>query len=203
MDKADQSSLHNLLQFVEFTHKYRKVIRQILATGENRNENDLEHSSQLALVAWYLNQSEKYGFNEEKLIKYSLAHDLVEVYAGDTFFHTSDVALQNSKEKREKSAANRIAQEFPQFKELHKIIQDYESKKDKEAVFIYALDKIIPVLNIYLDGGKSWKRDTVTYEMIRTKDEKVATSKELTILWKEFVTLLEEKKSKLFPRTDK
>lgn len=191
-------NLQNILDFTAFTHKFQQVVRTIYATGQDRDENDLEHAGQLALLAWYIASSENLNLNQELIIKYALAHDIVETYAGDTFFHTTDQALKDSKAEREAAAAKRIQEEFSEFKDLHKLIQDYENKADKEAKFIYALDKVIPVLNIYLDNGRSWKRDEVTLEMIRRKDEKIAESPELFEMWMEFVKLLEDNKKRLF-----
>ncbi|MEI6887489.1 MAG: HD domain-containing protein, partial [bacterium] len=154
--------LTKLLSFTKFTHSFQKIERRIFATGLNRNENDLEHSGQLALVAWYFIDSSKLKLNTEKVIKYALAHDLVETYAGDTYFYSKDKKIQESKVQREKNALVRIKKEFPDFKEIEKIITKYEEKSDPESRFVYALDKIIPVLNIYLDEGRSWKRDNVS-----------------------------------------
>ena len=193
-----KSSIEKLLSFTKFTHSFQKIERRIFATGLKRNENDLEHSGQLALVAWYFIDSSKIKLNTGKVIKYALAHDLVETYAGDTYFYSKDKKLQESKKQREKDALERIKKEFPDFKEIEKIITKFEKKSDAEARFVYALDKIIPVLNIYLDEGRSWKRDSVSVEMIRTKDAIIKLSPELVPAWNEFTKLLEKERSNLF-----
>ncbi len=193
------ADLAKLLSFTQFTHKFQQVIRTIYVTGGDRNENDAEHSFQLALVAWYIAGAEKGSIlDTDKLIKYAIAHDLVETYAGDTYFHSTDTALKESKGQREKDALKRIKAEFPEFPELHKMITAYESRQDRESKFIYALDKMLPVLNIYLDEGRSWKRDKVSLSMIRTKDEKIAVSPEITKLWQELVKIVGERERELF-----
>jgi putative hydrolase of HD superfamily len=186
------SNIHKLLQFTEFSHKFQRIKRQIFITGSDAQENDAEHCFQLALWGWYIAASEKLELDQEKIIKYSLAHDLVEIYAGDTFFYSKDQALQDSKQAREQAAAEKIQQEFPEFAELHQLIHSYETLADAEARFVYALDKMIPVINIYLDKGRSWQHDQVTYAMIRTKDAKIAKSAEATKLWEEIIKLLEQ-----------
>lgn len=193
------TSLNNLLKFTSFTHKFQQVKRIIFVTGEDRLENDSEHSFQLALLGWYIISSSKLDLNIDLVIKYSLVHDLVETYAGDTYFHTTDRKERDSKVDREAEAAKRIQEEFPDFDDLHTLIQDYESKSNPEAKFVYALDKLIPVLNIYLDNGRSWHEHKVTLKMARTKDEKIAVSPEVTKLWKELVKLLEKDEDTLFP----
>lgn len=190
--------LTKILEFIKFTHKYQEVVRLIYVVGKDRNENDAEHAFQLALFAWYLVDAMKLKLDTGKVLMYALAHDLVETYAGDTFFHSKDKQLQASKKDREAAAAARIKAEFPEFPELHKAIDDYENLVDEEAKFVYALDKMIPVLNIYLDDGRSWRRDEVTLEMIRTKDEKIAVSPELVDIWKQVTELLDNEKERLF-----
>jgi len=184
--------IQNLLDFTAFLHLFQKVERTIYATGTDRNENDAEHSYQLAMIAWYVNHTNRFGLNDEKLIKYALAHDLVETYAGDTYFHTADTSLKESKTQRERDALLKIKDEFKGFVELAAYIELYEERTDPESRFIYALDKILPVINIYLDKGRSWQRDKVTYEMVRTKDEKVAISSEAQTIWQELTELLDQ-----------
>ncbi len=184
--------LNELFSFLEFTHKFQQIQRVIFATGENRNENDAEHSYQLAMACWFVVQTKKLELDINKIIKYALVHDLVEIYAGDTYFYSADQNLQSSKPAREKAAFERIKKEFPKLKDIHKAIKGYEALKDEESKLVYAMDKMIPVLNIYQDKGRSWKRDKVTYEMARTKDDKIALSPPIYEEWKELITHLEK-----------
>lgn len=105
----------------------------------------------------------------------------------------------NDQIKREKQALEQIAHEFPEFPDITALIHDYEKKSDKEARFVYAFDKMIPVLNIYLDMGRSWKRDKVTSEMIRRKDEKIVINDDVMKIWLDFMKLVEKEKFELFP----
>lgn len=190
--------VNRLLQFVTLTHSYQQIQRQILATGENRNENDAEHGYQLAMIAWYIVTSRTLDLDLNLVIKYALSHDLVEAYAGDTPFFTTDKTLRASKPEREQKALKKIQLNFPEFRELASYIDDYERKDNKEARFVYALDKIIPVMNIFLDNGKTWQRDKITYAMIRTKDEKVKVSPEAYEIWLELMKVLDNKKNLFF-----
>ena len=187
----------DLLKFIQFTHKFQQIKRLVYVNNENRNENDMEHSYQLALLSWYLISTQKLSYNIDLVIKYSLIHDIVETYAGDTYFESSQ-NLKDTKEERETKALNQIVNEFPEFSDLTDLIKMYESKTDDEARFVYALDKMIPVLNIYLDKGRSWKRDNVTFEMIRNKDRKIVLNEDVMKIWIEFMKLVEEEKTNLF-----
>lgn len=183
--------MDQLLQFVRFTHQFQQIKRTIYATGEDRNENDSEHSFQLALVGWYLVETQEFPLDVGKVIKYALVHDLVEVYAGDTFYYAKKEE-KSLKQNREGEALQKIKDNFAEFPEIYSLISSYQIKKDPESRFIYALDKIMPVINIYLDKGKSWQRDKISYAMVRTKDEKIALSIEGKKIWEAVTTMVEQ-----------
>ena len=173
------TKLENVLRFVDLLNKYRAVKREIFVNAENRLENDVEHSYQLAMLAWYLAEFDKLSLDKNLLIKYALVHDLVEAYAGDTFAF-ADKGLKLEKIEKERRAIDQLKQEFPEFKELHELIYKYEERADSESNFIYALDKLQPTLNIYMDGGRSWRRDGVTLQMIIDyKNDKISRIPEL------------------------
>ncbi len=182
--------LSSSLEFLSVLHRFQKVTRQIRVSGDDRYENDLEHVGQLALFAWYLCSSGTLGFDLSRVLQYALVHDLVEVYAGDTYFYV-DEAAKADKESREHDALLRLEKEFPEFPEMGKMIRNYEKREDPESRFVYALDKILPVLNIYLDNGRTWKEQGITLVMLRTKDKKVAVAPELEKYWEEVCALLE------------
>jgi putative hydrolase of HD superfamily len=190
--------MKQLLDFVKFTNQFNKVKRRIYINGEDRFESDSEHSYQLALVAWYIISSNKLPLNMDKVFEYAIAHDLIEIYAGDTFFHTKDKELVHSKKQREMIAFKMIVNEFPEFKNLHKAINDYEEQVNEETRFVYALDKVIAAMNVYLDRGRVWRENNVTLEMERKVDEKVKGSKEVEDIWKDFVKILEKEEDSLF-----
>ncbi len=130
------------------------------------------------------------------LIKYALVHDFVEVYAGDTYFYRRSEKEEKDKNKREGDARERLIKEYPEFKEFCDLMTRYELREDDESRFVYALDKILPILNIYLDGGRSWKADNVTLDMLITgKKDKVAVSNEIKPYFDELVEILSKEKS--------
>ena len=148
--------LQNILKFTKLLNKFRQIERVIRSNGGDRLENDVEHSYQLTMLAWYIISTQKLDLNLDLVIKYSLVHDLVEIYAGDTYAHTTDRELKKSKIKREEDSLIKLESEFKEFPEIFELIKQYESKSDLEAKFIYALDKIEPILNIYTSSRKTW-----------------------------------------------
>jgi putative hydrolase of HD superfamily len=142
----------------------------------------------------------KFPLDREKVLRYALAHDMVEVYAGDTYLYTEDKALLDSKPERERLAAERLAAEYPEMPELHAALQAYVDRDSAESRFVYALDKIEPILKIYLDGGRTWQEKSITLDMLyQNKKDKVALSPEIQPYFDALMTLLETEKHKLFP----
>ena len=73
------------------------------------------------------------------------------------------------------------------------------TKEDPESRFVYALDKIEPVIKLYLDGGWTWKEKKVTLEMVyENKKDKVALSPEIKAYFDEFMGLLRKEEKSLF-----
>lgn len=167
-------------------------------------ENDMEHSYQLVMLAWYLIDSYHLSFDMNRIMRYCLVHDLVEVYAGDTYIYSQDMEHLSSKVHREEQAMKQIKERFHEFPEMLSYIEQYEQKNDPEALFVYSLDKIIPVLNCYMDDGRIWKdvsltHIAVTLDKIReNKDEKIRKSPELYEFWLQFVEVLKANQKDLF-----
>ena len=162
-------------------------------------ENDAEHSYQLAMVTWFLIDQDKLKLNKELCFMYALAHDLVEIYAGDTF--AFDKKHNLSKQKREREALKKIERRFLSFKTLAKVIEKFENMEDEESKFVYALDKIVPPIQIYLENGKMWHDKKVSHdELIINKNERIPISKDINKYWQEFLVELTKNKKKLFPK---
>ena len=191
--------LPNVINFVKLLNKFRDIERVIHSNGGDRWENDVEHSYQLAMLAWYIISTKKLNLNLDLIIKYSLVHDLVEVYAGDTYIYTKDKFLKNNKEKREKESLIKMKQEFAEFPEIFNLIEEYEKKDLVEAKFVYALDKIEPILNIYTNGGRTWKEKNITIEMlIENKKDKIKLFPEFEEFFDDIIEMINKEKEFLF-----
>lgn len=175
-----QPDIHRLVELQkllsEFTQVERSVHRNHL--GKYVTENDVEHSYNLAMTAWYLST----WFTEldkNLLIQYALVHDLVEVYAGDTYIYGTKDSI-DSKQDREAAALKRLKKEWRDFPDMLASIDEYESKKSPEARFVYALDKLMPIMLVYLHDGHSWREAKVTLKMLHeAKIAKVSLSPEI------------------------
>ena len=192
-------NLPKVLDFVKLLNKFRQVERVVKVPNQERWENDVEHSYQLALLAWYLVDSNKLNLDKNLILKYALIHDFVEVYAGDTYIYSKNPLDHSTKKNRETKATERLKKEFLEFGDFHTLIDRYEKREDKESKFIYALDKVYPILNIYVDNGRTWKLKEITLQMlIDHKKDKVALSPEIEPYFKELIELLSKEEAKLF-----
>lgn len=192
--------IQQFLKFTEILNVFKRTHRVVKAHDGNRLENDAEHSHQLAVLAMYIISVRKLPLDVTKVISYALVHDLVEVYAGDTdAFGTTDT--KDSKHEREQLAQTRLKNEFPEFKELHDLIGAYESKSDAESRFVSSLDKVLPVVNIYI-GERDWyiKRNISFNELVENKREKTKIDETGHELWNEIEQLLTHEKDQLFPK---
>lgn len=191
--------LEKSLKFLKLLRNLELVERTVYRPND-RKENDVEHSYQIAMMTWFLSDQFNLQLSTDKLIKYSIAHDLIEVYAGDTPVYSKDsVNTIKTKKEREEKALIALKKEFGDFKELIKIIENYEKKIDEESIFVYELDKIVPALNIYIDNGYGWNKLDIKLEEIKQeKRGKVKNTKQLVALLEETLNLFEKEKKTLF-----
>ncbi len=191
--------LEKLLQFTKILSEFRAIERMIPVQGTDRFENDTEHSYDLAMLAWYIVSTTETNLDQDKVIRYALVHDFLEVYAGDTYIYSKDAAHLASKHEREAAAIVKLRETLAEFPNLHETIASYETRSDAESRFVYALDKIEPILQVYLDQGKAWKKQKITRKMIiEQKQDKVALSPEVEPYFDELMKLLKREEGALF-----
>lgn len=192
-----QPDIKRATEFMRLLHAFQSTERVIFAPDLLRKENDAEHSYLLAMLCWYLNDTLELGLDTGVLLKYALAHDLVEVYAGDTYMF--DQEGRKTKHRREEESRLRIADEFPEFKNLHKAIGHYENQESPEALFVHAVDKLIPMITNYLQGGHSWKAMNVRYaDLYSLKREGVKDHEQVRKLLEQLLQEIEPRLNEFF-----
>lgn len=192
-------SLNRIIELQKLLANFSRIDRMVdRRHGEKYvPENDSEHSYNLAMTAWFL-ASHFPHLNKDKVIKYAMAHDIIEVHSGDTYIY-GDQELIDSKPRREAEALEKLKTDWPDFDELTDYIDGYAAKRDSEATFVYALDKLMPILIVYIHEGYSWKEQNVTQKMVYDhKIDKVALSPEVKNYFDQLYELL-LKHPELFP----
>jgi putative hydrolase of HD superfamily len=153
--------------------------------SKNRKENDSEHSYSLAMCAWYLSAFIP-DLDQAIVLKMALAHDIVELHAGDVMAIGRTKEEENSKKLRETAALAKLKNDWADFADLTNTLETYEKKDSREAIFVYSLDKILPMQLNLLSEGKSWKIfDLKREDIISNKDRTTRLSPEVHSIWQE------------------
>jgi putative hydrolase of HD superfamily len=178
-----------LLDLQQLLLHFLDIERMILLPDAARNdrlETDTEHSFHLAMLAWYLSSHYPH-LDKAKVIQLALAHDVVEIYAGDDMAIGRTKEQEKQKKEREAEALVRLKKEWPDFPDLTEMIESYDKKDCPEAVFVSALDKLTPMFHQILSKGKTWKKwDMSRSDVFENKDNKTAKSKEINDIWQVF-----------------
>jgi putative hydrolase of HD superfamily len=185
------------LKFLAEADKMKSVPRQTILTDRSREENDAEHSWHFALMAMTLFEHAGIeGGDLNRVIKMALVHDLVEIYAGDTFAY--DVRGYESKDEREKEAADKLFPLLPddQALEYRRLWEEFDAMETPDALYASAVDRFQPFLNNYLTEGHTWVKHGVTAEQVFKRMDPVRTA--LPELWRFVEFVVRESREKGF-----
>lgn len=165
------------LQFLIQVDQMKNVLRQTLLVDRSRRENDAEHSWHIALMAMiFYEYADQTRVNLGRVIKMALVHDLVEVYAGDTFAY--DEEGYESKEEREKMAADRLFSVLPddQAKEIRDLWEEFDKMETPDAQYAAAMDRMQPFVNNYMTQGHTWRLGGVNKDKVLRRMDMVRQS---------------------------
>lgn len=169
------------IEFIVELDKMKTILRQTTLVDKSKRENDAEHSWHISVMAMILSEYANEEIDICKVIKMLLIHDLVEIYAGDTFCY--DVEGNKDKNERELKAADKIFGMLDKDKgmELKKLWEEFEQMETKEALFAASMDRLQPFFNNYFSGGGTWKKFDVSKKDIY---KRIAPLKESSdVLW--------------------
>lgn len=154
------------IEFIVEIDRMKKILRQTSVIGLDQRENDAEHSWHISIMAMILKEYSNEEIDILKVIKMLLTHDLVEIYAGDTFCY--DVKGNEDKRERELKAAEKIygMLDEDKGKELRSLWDEFEEMNTPESLFAASMDRIQPMLSNYYNDGGTWKKYSVEKENI-------------------------------------
>jgi putative hydrolase of HD superfamily len=163
--------------------------------GVKNPESVMEHSFQVAIIAWILGREKKVKLNIERILKMALVHDLCELYAGDQTPYdkilpknkdewpdlfdkwprsTKSEKIRNHREKfqKEKASLVKLTTKLPQTikEEVMSLWQDYEQGRTKEARFVRQVNRIQTLLQA-LDYGEKQKMQVYNSWWIGSKEK--------------------------------
>jgi putative hydrolases of HD superfamily len=184
-------SVQRIAELQQLIADFSSIQRALNIADKGRPENDVEHSYGLALTCWFIAPKIAPHLDMQKILMYALAHDLVELHAGDTYVFDSKAV--ETKPQREDEALERLAIDWPDFTDMVTAAKDYKDKKDAEAKFVYVIDKMLPPILINL-GEKDayWKKHNITKQMHDSlKHKAMMASPEASIYYEKLVEWLE------------
>jgi putative hydrolase of HD superfamily len=190
---SDKEIAHDLLRLNAFVNQFRAIERSIHYKGVEGRERNGEHAFQLSFMAKQINPRAGLGLDNARIGDMAEAHDLVEVYAEDTpmfpdvFRGIDDQPSHEDKRQREEAAYRKIHEEFGDTFGFVADIRTYLDQAIPEAVFISALEKLIAVMNIFQDEGRSWRLLCVPIEEADRRHRARASKHESVKLWYEEV----------------
>lgn len=165
--------LEKQMEFLREIDKLKMIGRQTYLSDGKRKENDAEHSWHLAMCAMVLREHMPEPVDTARTVELVLAHDLVEIYAGDAYAY--DQAAQEAQHQKEVEAAEKLFGMLPEeqgayFRELW---EEFEKCQSPEARFARVLDNCQPLLLNDASGGKSWREHGIVKEQVYKRNERV------------------------------
>ena len=174
---SDNERLNEQLRFTAEIDKMTSVLRQTVLIDKSRRENDAEHSWHISVMALLFEEYALEKPNVNHAIEMALVHDLVEIYAGDTFAY--DISGYEDKKQREQEAADKLFSLLPseQGERIRALWMEFDANETVDSKYANCLDCIQPFLHNTLTDGHTWhnrephvKRWQVEKRMKKVKD---------------------------------
>lgn len=174
--------LQQQFAFIQEIDKEKTIFRQTYLSDASRKENDAEHSWHMAVMALILSEYANEQIDVLKTVSMILVHDLIEIYAGDTYAY--DTVGNNDKAEREIKAADKLFALLPedQRDKFRALWDEFEEGVTPEAKFAITMDRIQPLMLNNASGGRSWQEHGVKSAQVYGRNKTTAQGSE--ILWK-------------------
>lgn len=177
----DRERLEKQFAFCREIDKEKQIGRQTYLADGSRKENDAEHAWHMAVMTLLLSEYSNEEIDVLKTISLLLIHDLVEIYAGDTYAY--DETGKQSQREREEQAADRLFDMLPedQGRYMRDLWEEFEAEETREAKFARTMDHLQPLMLNDASEGKSWQEHGVRLEQVMRRNERTADGSET--LW--------------------
>lgn len=158
----NRSDTLQVLSFIQETDKLKSVLRKTKVPEADSYENSAEHSWQVCLLALLLAPYASRPINAQRVVEILLVHDIPEIDTGDT------AVYHHVGEAEEQVAAERLFGMLPS-RQAHFCLsrwQEYMDCTTDEALFAYAIDRIMPLLHNLNNSGQSWREQKIELERV-------------------------------------
>ena len=146
--------LQKQLEFILEIDKEKNILRQTHLSEHGRRENDAEHAWHMAIMVFLLKEYSNQEIDVMRTMQLCLIHDLVEIYAGDTYAY--DEEGKKSQKEREAKAEEKLFSMLPddQGDYMRELFHEFEA------------------------GGSDWREQGVSIEQVRGRQEKTKLGSE-------------------------
>lgn len=179
MDHNTEQTLNALFDFFREIDKEKLITRQTYITDAIRMEDDAEHAWHMAVMAILLAGYSNGKIDVLKTVSILLIHDLVEIYAGDTYAYGG--VSKEDQHNKEARSADRLFGKLPaeEGKKLRALWDEFERADTPEARFAHTMDNIQPMMLNDATGGRAWREHGIRLSQVlrrnaRTKDGSAA-----------------------------
>ena len=168
--------INKLLRFAAETDKMTAILRRTMLVDGSRRENDAEHSWHIALMCMLFKDFAPQGTDVSRAVQMCIVHDLIEIYAGDTFAY--DVSGNQDKAEREAKAADKLFSQLPEnlAKDFRTLWEEFDAMETPDAKYAAAMDRLQPFLHNTLTEGHTWKEGKPSLDMV---EKRVGVAKEI------------------------
>lgn len=168
---SDFERLEKQLEFIREIDKEKLIKRQNYLTDCETHENDAEHAWHMAIMVLLLKEYSNTDIDVLRTISMLLIHDLVEVYAGDTYAY--DEEGKKTQAEREAKAADKLYSLLPEDQEdyLKSLWLEFEEQKSPEAKFARTMDCFQPLILNDATNGRAWKEHDVRKSWVMKRNQ--------------------------------
>ena len=154
--------LDQQLIFTAEIDKMTSILRRTMLIDKSRRENDAEHSWHIAVMALLFEEYVSEPVDIGHVIKMCVVHDLIEIYAGDTFAY--DVKGNLDKAEREEKAADKLFALLPkeQGAYIRTLWEEFDAMETADSKYAACLDRLQPFFHNTLTEGHTWVESGTT-----------------------------------------
>ncbi len=158
--------LDSQLWFSAEIDKMTSILRRTVLIDKSRRENDAEHSWHIAVMAMLFSEYAPEPVDVGRVVQMCVVHDLVEIYAGDTFAY--DTEGNADKEIREKLAADKLFSVLPkeQGKMIRELWEEFDARNTPDSKYASCMDSLQPFLHNTLTDGHTWIEGNVNRKQV-------------------------------------
>ena len=175
---SDRERLQKQIDFIKEIDKEKMIKRQSYLTDCETHENDAEHAWHMAIMTLLLKEYANEEIDVLKTVTMLLIHDLVEVYAGDTYAY--DEEGKKTQAEREAKAADKLYGILPedQGEYFKSIWLEFEEQKTSEAKFARTMDCFQPLMLNDATNGRAWKEHDVRRSWVMNRNKNTRAGSE-------------------------